>query len=72
MRKKIKAQKLKDPIKRRMFEETVSDKIEGANVNHAGLSNTLLNSAREVCGETIGRRQRQRIMVVERGSTASS
>ena len=49
-----------DPIKRRMFEERVSDKIEGANVDHAGFSNALLNSVREVCGETTGRRQRDR------------
>ena len=56
--KKIKAWKLKDPIKRRMFEERVSDRIEGAYVDHAGFSNALLNSAREVCEETTGRRQR--------------
>ena len=56
--KKIKAWKLKDPIKRRMFVERVNDRIEGANVDHAGFSNALLNSAREVCGETTGRRQR--------------
>ena len=41
-----------------MFEEKVSDRIEGANVDHTDLSNALLNSAREVCGETTGRRQR--------------
>ena len=58
--KKIKAWKLKDPIKRRMFEERVSDRIEGANVDHAGFSNALLNSTREVWGETAGRRQRNR------------
>ena len=45
---KIKAWKLKDPIKRRMFDERVSDKI-GANVDHAAISNALLNSTREVC-----------------------
>ena len=56
----IKAWKLKDPMKRRMFEERVSDRIEGANVDYGGFSNTLLNSAREVCGETTGRRQRDR------------
>ena len=28
--------------------------------DHAGLSNVLLNSTREVCGETTGRRQRGR------------
>ena len=43
-----------------MFEERVSDRIEGANVDHAGFSNALLNSAREVCGETTGRRQRDK------------
>ena len=43
-----------------MFEERVSDRIEGANVDHAGFSNALLNSVREVCGETTGRRQRDR------------
>ena len=57
---KIKAWKLKDPINRRMFEERVSDRIEGANADHDGLSNALLNSAREVCGETTGKRQRGR------------
>ena len=50
--KKIKAWKLKDPIKRRMFEERMSDRIEGANVDHAGFSNPLSNSAWEVCRET--------------------
>ena len=39
-----------------MFEERVRDRIEGANVEHAGFSNALLNSAREVCGETTGRK----------------
>ena len=43
-----------------MFEERVSDRIQGANVDHPGFSNALLNSARKVCGETIGRRQRDR------------
>ena len=43
-----------------MFEEKVSDRIEGANADHDGLSNALLNSAREVCGETTGKRQRDR------------
>ena len=33
--KKIKAWKLKDPINRKLFEERASDRIEGANVNHA-------------------------------------
>ena len=33
---KIKAWTLKDPIKRIMFEERVSDKINGVNVDHAG------------------------------------
>ena len=42
-----------------MFEDRMSDKIEGANVDHTGSSNALLNSAREVCGETIGRSQRE-------------
>ena len=55
--KKIKAWKPKDRIKRRMAEERMSDRI-GANVDHAALSNALLNSAREVCGEIAGRRQR--------------
>ena len=41
-----------------MFEERVSDRIEGANVDHAGFSNALLNSARKVSGEITGRRQR--------------
>ena len=59
----MKAWKLKDPIKRRMFEQRVNDKVEGANVDHAGFSNALLNSTREFCGETTGRRQRN--MVVE-------
>ena len=57
---KSKAWKLKDPIKRKMFEERVSDRIKGANVDHAGVSNALLNSTREVYGETTGRRQRDR------------
>ena len=43
-----------------MFEERVSDRIEEANVDHADVSNVLLSSTREVCGETIGRRQRDR------------
>ena len=37
----------------------VSDRIEGANVDHAGLSNALLNSAREVYGERKRRKQRE-------------
>ena len=44
-RKKIRAWKLNDPIKRRMFEVRVSDRIEKANVEHAGLLNAMLNSA---------------------------
>ena len=52
--------KPKNPIKRRMFEERVTDRIEGLNADHAGLSDTLLNFAREVCGEITGRRQRDR------------
>ena len=55
--KKIKAWKFKDLIKRRTFQGKVSDRIEGANVDHAGLVNALLNSAREICQETTGRRQ---------------
>ena len=43
-----------------MFEERVSDRIEEANVDHAVFSKALLNSAREVCGETTGGRQRDR------------
>ena len=50
----------KDPIKRRTFVERVSNRIEGANVDLAGFSSALLNSAREICGETTGRRQRER------------
>ena len=57
---KIKAWNLKDPIKRRIFVERVNDRIEGANVDYAGFSNALLNSAREVYGEKTGRRQRDR------------
>ena len=38
----------------------MSNRIEAANVDHAGFSNALLNSVREVCGETTGRRQRDR------------
>ena len=56
--RKIKAWKLKDSIKRRIFEERVSDRIEEENFDHAGLPNALLNSEREVCGDTTGRRQR--------------
>ena len=37
----------------------VSDRIEGKNVDHAGLLKTLLNSAREVYGERTRRRQRE-------------
>ena len=33
-----------------MFKERVSDRIKGANVDHAGLSNALLNCAREQQG----------------------
>ena len=40
-----------------MFEERVNERIEGASVDRAGLLNALLNSTREVCGETTGRRQ---------------
>ena len=47
--RKIKAWKLNNPIKRRMFEERKSVRIEGANVDHSGFSNILLNSAREGC-----------------------
>ena len=54
--KKIKAWKRKDSIKRRIFRKRVSDRLERANADHAGLSNASLNSAREVCGETTGRR----------------
>ena len=54
--KKIRVWKLKNPIKRRMFVERVNDRIEGANVNHAGFLSALLNSTREVCGKTTGRR----------------
>ena len=43
-----------------MFVERVNDKKEGANVDHAGFSNALLNPAREVGGETTERRQRDR------------
>ena len=59
-KKKIKAWKLKDPIKRRMFLERVNDRIKGANVDHAGFSNAFLNSARVACGETTWRKQRGR------------
>ena len=52
-------------IRRRIFQERVNDRIEGANVTH-GLSKALLNSAKEVCGETTAKRQR------DKGSTASS
>ena len=38
----------------------MSDRKEEANVDHAGLLNPLLNSASEICGETTGRRQRER------------
>ena len=58
--KKVKVWKLKHPIKRKMVEERVSDRIEGANVDHAGFSNALLISARKGCGETTGRKKRGR------------
>ena len=38
----------------------MSNRIEGANVDHAGFLNTLLNSAKEFCGETTTGRQRGR------------
>ena len=38
----------------------MNDRIEGANVDHVGFSNALLNSAREVCGKITERRQRDR------------
>ena len=44
----MKAWKLKDPRKKIMFVERANDGIEGANADHAGFSNALLNSAREV------------------------
>ena len=46
--KEIKTWKLKDIFKRRLFEERVSNRIEGANIDQAGLLNALLYSAREV------------------------
>ena len=46
-----------------MFEERVSDRRERANIDHAGFSNALLNSTREVSGRTTGRGERERNMV---------
>ena len=43
-----------------MKRERESDRIEGANVDHAAFSNALLNSTREVSGQKTGRRQRDR------------
>ena len=59
--KQIKAWKVNDPISREeCLKKKVSDRIEGEKFDRAGLSNALCNSAREVCGETTGRRQRAR------------
>ena len=51
---------IKGSYQKKMFEERTGDRIEEANADHAGFSNALLNSGREGCGETTGRRQRDR------------
>ena len=61
---KIKAWKLKDPIKRRMFEGRVSDRIKGTNTDHAGFSNALLNFA-SLLRESMEETERKRNMMVE-------
>ena len=42
-----------------MFVRRVNNRTVGANVDHAGFLNALLNSAKDICGEIMGRRQRE-------------
>ena len=49
-----------------MFEERVSDRIKGVNIDHAFSSNALLNSAREVCDRVSlsGKKVTQKIQIL--------
>ena len=63
--KRMKTWKLRDDTQRRIFEEKVSERVEreraeGENVERDRFTNAVLDSAKEICGETKGGRQRYR------------
>ncbi len=54
--------KLKNEQRRKQFEERLQENIAGAAVDWKGLSNAVMETAREVCGESRGQRHRERKM----------
>ena len=58
--KKIKVWKLSDPERRLEYQEKLKRSMETCHGNMEQLEKNLLNTCREVCGETTGRRGRER------------
>ncbi len=58
--KRIRMWKLNNEQRRKQFEVRLQEHITGAAVGWAGLSNAVMETAREVCGESRGKRHRER------------
>ncbi len=60
--KRIKLQKLKNRQRRKQFEERLQENIAEATAGWTELSNAVMETAREVCGELRSQRHRERKM----------
>ncbi len=58
--KRIKLWKLKNEQRRKQFEERLQESIAGVTAGWAGLSITVMATAKEVCGGSRGQRHRER------------
>ncbi len=52
--------KLKNEQRRKQFEERLQENIAGATAGWTGLSSIVIETARELCGESRGQRHRER------------
>ncbi len=59
--KRIKLCKLKTEQNRKQFEERLQERTAGTTVGWTGLSNVVMETAKEVCGESRGQRHRERL-----------
>ncbi len=60
MLKRIKLWKLKNEQRRKHFEERLNERMAGTTSGRTGLSNAVMETAKEVCGESRGQRHRER------------
>ncbi len=58
--KRIKLWKLNNEQRRKQFEDRLQENIAGATAGWTGLSNAVMETAKEVCGESRGQRHHER------------